>query len=117
RASTAGGSARKMSALSPAVQGAIRSEATAKYVGWVSVGLAALGLWLALPPVTLRSPAVPFVLAVLAAFGGAWTAARGERKLGWGAVAAAGICAVLAYGATRSSLAHLDGALTTPSRP
>ena len=106
-----------MSALSPAVQGAIRSEATAKYVGWVSVGLAALGLWLALPPVTLRSPAVPFVLEALAALGGAWTAARGERKLGWGAVAAAGICAVLAYGATRSSLAHLDGAFTTTSGP
>ncbi|HEY7602627.1 MAG TPA: ABC transporter permease [Gaiellaceae bacterium] len=106
-----------MSALSPAVQGAIRSEATAKYVGWASVGLAALGLWLALPPVTLRSPAVPFVLTALAALGGAWTAARGERKLGWGAVAAAGICAVIAYGATRSSVEHLDGAFTTTSGP
>jgi len=106
-----------MSALSPAVQGAIRSEATVKYVGWVSVGLAAIGLWLALPPVTLRSPAVPFVLTALAALGGAWTAARGDRKLGWGAVAAAGICALLAYGATRSSVAHLDGAFTTTSGP
>ena len=30
-------------------------------------------------------------------------------------MAAAGICALLAYGATRSSLAHLDGAFTTTS--
>ena len=106
-----------MSALSPAVQGAIRSEATVRYVGWTSVGLAALGLWIALPPVEIRSPVAPFVLEALAALGGAWTAARGERKLGWGAVAAAGICALLAYGATRSSVAHLDGAFTTTSGP
>jgi ABC-type uncharacterized transport system permease subunit len=106
-----------MSALSPAVQGAIRSEATARYVGWVSVGLAALGLWLALPPVELRSPGVPLVLEALAALGGAWTAARGERKLGWGATGAAGICALLVYGATQSSVAHLDGAFTTTSGP
>jgi ABC-type uncharacterized transport system permease subunit len=106
-----------VSTLAPAVQGAIRSEATAKYVGLTSVGLAFLGLWLALPPVELRSPVVPFVLVVAAALGGAWTAARGERKLGWGAVAAAGICALLAYGATESSVAHLDGAYTTTSGP
>ena len=106
-----------MSALSPAVQGAIRSEATVKYVGWTSVGLAAIGLWIALPPIEVRSPVASFVLEAIAALGGAWTAARGERKLGWGAVAAAGICALLAYGATRSSVAHLDGAFTTTSGP
>jgi general nucleoside transport system permease protein len=106
-----------VSTLAPAVQGAIRSEATVKYVGWTSVGLAFLGLWLALPPVELRSPVGPFVLEVAAALGGAWTAARGERKLGWGAVAAAGVCALLAYGATESSVAHLDGAYTTTSGP
>jgi ABC-type uncharacterized transport system permease subunit len=104
-----------MTALAPSVQGAVRSEATAKYVGWASVGLAALGLWLALPPVTLRSPVLPFVLESIAALGAAWTAARGERKLGWGGVAVAGICALLAYGATLSSVAHLDGAYTTTS--
>jgi ABC-type uncharacterized transport system permease subunit len=106
-----------MTALAPSVQGAIRSEATVKYVGWTSVGLAALGLWLALPPVELRSPVVPFVLEAIAALGGAWVAARGERKLGWGAVGAAGICALLAYAATLSSVAHLDGAFTTTSGP
>jgi general nucleoside transport system permease protein len=106
-----------VSALSPAVQAAVRSEATAKYVGWASVGLAAFGLWLALPPVALRSAVVPFVLEAIAALGGAWAAARGERKLGWGAVALAGICALLAYGATLSSIAHLDGAYTTTSGP
>src|SRR5262245_44917926 len=106
-----------MTALAPSVQGAIRSEVTAKYVGWASVGLASLGFWLALPPVELRPPIVPFWLTATRALGGAWAAARGERKLGWGAVAVAGICAVLAYGATLSSVAHLDGAYTTTSGP
>ena len=106
-----------MTALSPAVQAAVRSEVAAKYVGWASVGLAAFGLWLALPPVELRSPVASFILEAAAALGGAWAAARGERKLGWGAVALAGICALLAYGATLSSVAHLDGAYTTTSGP
>jgi simple sugar transport system permease protein len=104
-----------VTALSPSVAAAVRSDVAAKYVGWASVGLAAFGLWLALPPVELRSAAVPFVLAGVAAVGGAWAAVQGERKLGWGTVALAGICALLAYGATRSSIAHLDGAYTTSS--
>jgi general nucleoside transport system permease protein len=106
-----------MTALAPSVQGAIRSEATAKYVGWASVVLAGLGLWLALPPVEVRSPVAALVLEAIAALGGAWAAARGERKLGWGAVGAAGMCALLAYAATLSSVAHLDGAFTTTSGP
>jgi simple sugar transport system permease protein len=104
-----------VSALSPAVQGAVRSESAAKYAGWTGVGLAALGLWLALPPVALRSPVGPFIITAVAASLGAWAAARGERKLGWGAVGVAGLCALLAYGATVSSIAHLDGAYTTTS--
>jgi general nucleoside transport system permease protein len=99
-----------VTALSPAVQQAVRSEAAPRWVGWSAIGLAAFGLWLALPPVMLRSPIVPFILEGTAAVCGAWVAARGERKLGWGAVGVAGVCALLAYGATVSSAAHLDGA-------
>jgi len=106
-----------VSTLAPSVQGAIRSEATVRYVGWASIGLAALGLWLVLPPVEVRSVVVPFVLQGVAALGGAWTAARGERKLGWGGVIVAGACALIAWGATLSSVAHLDGAFTTSSGP
>ena len=106
-----------MSALSPAVQGAIRSEATARYVAWTGIGLSALGLWIALPPVELRSPVTPFILTGIAAALGAWAAARGEQKLGWVTVGVAGLCALLAYGATVSSVAHLDGAFTSTSGP
>jgi general nucleoside transport system permease protein len=104
-----------LTALSPAVQQAVRSESVPRWVGWGASGLAAFGLWLALPPVELRSPVVPFILEGIAAVAGAWAAARGERKIGWGAVGVAGICALLAWGATESSVAHLDGALTTSS--
>jgi general nucleoside transport system permease protein len=104
-----------VTALAPTVQQAVTSERAVRWTGWTGIGLAAVGLWLALPPVELRSPVVPFVLTAIGAAAGAWAAARGERKLGWGCVAAAGICALLAWGATESSKAHLDGALTTSS--
>jgi general nucleoside transport system permease protein len=104
-----------VTALSPAVQQSVRSGSATRWVGWGAIALAGLGLWLALPPVGLRSPVVPFVLEGIAGVAGAWTAARGARRLGWGAVAFAGICALLAWGATRSSVAHLDGAQTTSS--
>src|SRR4029079_1710495 len=113
-----GGNGRRdvvVSALAPAVQQAIRSESTVRWACWAGIALSALGLWLVLPPVTLRSPVTSFILIAIGAACGAWAAARGETKLGWGGVAVAGICALLAYGATQSSLAHLDGALTTSS--
>jgi simple sugar transport system permease protein len=84
-------------------------------VGWGAIGLALFGLWLALPPAMLRSPVVPFVLEGVAAVCGAWVAARGERKIGWGAVGAAGLCALIAWAATQSSVGHLDGSQTTSS--
>jgi simple sugar transport system permease protein len=106
-----------MTALSPTVQQAIRSESAVRWTGWIGIGLSALGLWLALPPVELRSPVTSFILVAIGAACGAWAAARGETKLGWGGVAVAGLCALLAWGATESSKAHLDGALTTSSGP
>ena len=54
--------AAAVSTLSPAVQTAVRSEASAKYVAWAGAGLAVVGLWLALPPVELRSPVTSFIL-------------------------------------------------------
>ena len=104
-----------VSALSPTVQQAIRSEAAVRRTCWAGIALLRSGSGSPCRRSTLRSPVTTFVLVAIGAACGAWAAARGERKLGWGAVAVAGICALLAYGATQSSLAHLDGALTTSS--
>jgi ABC-type uncharacterized transport system permease subunit len=106
-----------VTSLAPAVTQAVRSAARVKWAGWSAVGLAAFGLWLVLPPVEVRSAGVCFAIEAVAAAAGAWVAARGERKLGWGAVGVAGICALLGYGATLSSVAHLDGALLSDSGP
>jgi ABC-type uncharacterized transport system permease subunit len=94
-----------------------RSIVTARWIGWAAIGTAALGLWLTLPPVELRSPVYSFMLCGLAAFVGVLVARAGELKIGWAAVVAAGACALLGWAATRSSVAHLDGAFTTPSGP
>jgi simple sugar transport system permease protein len=93
----------------------LRRAATPKYVGWAAIFLAAFGLWIALPPVMARNAVWPLVVCGIAAAVGVWVALQGERKLGWGAVVVAGICAVLGYGATLSSVTHLDGAQLSDS--
>jgi len=91
------------------------STTTLRWIAWGSIGLAGFGLWLMLPPVEVRSPVWVFLIEALAAIGGATTAGLGLRKLGWSTVGVAGICLLLGWGATQSSVGHLDGALTTSS--
>jgi general nucleoside transport system permease protein len=74
---------------------------TARQVGWAGVALGVLAWFLALPPALLRSPVPSLALAAGAIGAGAWTVRRGERRLGWGAVAAGVIGAVGAVAATR----------------
>ncbi|MES1248951.1 MAG: ABC transporter permease [Actinomycetota bacterium] len=71
------------------------SERTAKLVGAGGIGLAVLGYWLTLPPVAISSPVVPIVFAVVAAAAGAATITFGQRRLGWGAIAAGGLAVAL----------------------
>jgi general nucleoside transport system permease protein len=94
-----------------------RRMVTPKYAAWGAIFLAGFGLWIVLPPVELRSAVWPFVLGGIAAAVGVWAARQGERKLGWGAVGFAVICAVLGYGATQSSVGKLDGAHLTEAGP
>jgi ABC-type uncharacterized transport system permease subunit len=106
-----------MSALSASPTEAVRWAVAPRRAAWGAIAIAALGLWLALPPAELRSTVWPLVLGGVAAAAGVWVVLQGERKIGWGAVVAAGICVVLGWGATQSSIAHLDGAYTTSSGP
>jgi general nucleoside transport system permease protein len=61
----------------------------------------------AIPPVDARSPAVPVVLGILALAGGLWAVTRGQRRIGWGAVASGVIGLGLGVLATRSSTGNL----------
>jgi general nucleoside transport system permease protein len=93
----------------------LRRAATPKYVGWAALFLGVFGLWIALPPIMARSALWPLLVCGVAAAIGVLVALRGERKLGWGAVVVAVICGVIGYGATLSSVGHLDGAQLSDS--
>jgi simple sugar transport system permease protein len=72
----------------------------------VAVGFAAA--LVALPPVTVRSPAVPVVLGLVALTLGVGSWIRGERRIAGFAVAAGVLGFVIGYLATRSSVEKLD---------
>jgi ABC-type uncharacterized transport system permease subunit len=80
----------------------------AKAFGVAAVVLALLAFWLAVPPVTARSLAVPLVVALVALALGAWTTWRGERRLGIIAMALALMLGALGIAATHSSVSNLE---------
>jgi simple sugar transport system permease protein len=76
--------------------------------GWAGLALGFLAFFVAVPPLTIRSP-IPTVLLGLAGVAAAVLALRGgERKLGWGAAAVAvgGIAGGIA--ATESGVSNLE---------
>ena len=74
-------------------------------IAGVVAGIAAC--WVALPPVTARSLVLPVVLGVIAAALGVWTIRAGERRLGWGAVAAALLGVVGGIASTQAATGNL----------
>jgi simple sugar transport system permease protein len=74
----------------------------------VGIGIGVLAFWIALPPVTSRSVAVPVVLGAAAVAIGAWTYWQGKRRLGAGAFATGVLGALMGYFATRTAVSHLD---------
>jgi general nucleoside transport system permease protein len=70
--------------------------------------LGVFACFLALPPIAERSILWPVLVGVAAAMLGLWTAVRGRRRLGWGAVAAGLIGLALGILATRSGVGKLN---------
>jgi ABC-type uncharacterized transport system permease subunit len=86
---------------------------TSSRIGIAGVSLAALGVWLMLPPlgddVRAHSDAVtviPAALGVLAAAAGIWTLTRGQVRWGWGAILAGVAGVVLGLAAARGSMSQ-----------
>ena len=79
-----------------------------KTIGIIGIVLGALAFWLALPPLTSRSAALPIVFGILAVAAGIWTFSRDERRVGGGAIAAGLLGIAFGVLATRSSSTHLD---------
>jgi general nucleoside transport system permease protein len=85
---------------------------TARNVGIIGIALGAVAFWVALPPLTVRSIAIPAALGIAAVACGIWAVTRGERRVGWGAVASGLIGIGGGAFATRASTVHLDDVIT-----
>ena len=77
-------------------------------IGIAGIGAGILALWLALPPVTVRTPPGPVALGVVAVAAGIWAFARGERRLGGGAAAAGVIGIAGALAAMQAQTSNLS---------
>ncbi len=84
-----------------------RAYASAKVAGWVSVALAVLAFFIAVPPLHVRSIVPVALLAVFGLMAGAIAVGGGEKRLGWCGVVASlgGFAGGLA--ATLSGVGHL----------
>jgi general nucleoside transport system permease protein len=85
-----------------------RAGPAPKPVGWVGVALGAIAWYIALPPLTVRTPVPSLVLALAAVTAGALAVRGGERRLGWGAVAAGVLGGAGAVAATESGVGNLE---------
>jgi simple sugar transport system permease protein len=93
------------------------AAALARFVSPRAVGIAALVLgifaaFVAIPPISARQVVWPILVGIVGALFGVFTAMRGRRRLGWGAVALSLIGIGLGILATNSSTANLDTVFT-----
>ncbi|HEY2355769.1 MAG TPA: ABC transporter permease [Gaiellaceae bacterium] len=80
----------------------------ARLTGAIGIVLGALAAFLAIPPIEVRTIMWSILVGIVAVMLGIWTVTRGQRRVGWGAVAAGIIGIGLGILATRSSVANLD---------
>jgi general nucleoside transport system permease protein len=81
-------------------------------LAWGGIALGVIAWYLALPPILVRTPVPSLVLGVAAIVAGGYAVSRGEKRLGWGAVAAGVIGGAGAIAATQSGTAHLEDVVT-----
>jgi len=84
----------------------------ARPVAWAGIALGLVAWYIALPPILTRTPVPSLVLGAAAVGAGAWATRRGERRAGWGAIAAGVIGTAGAWAATRSGTGHLEDVVT-----
>jgi general nucleoside transport system permease protein len=87
----------------------LERETLARWLAWSGVALGVLAFYLALPPVTARSPLVPIVVGGIGVVAGGIALREGAgRRLGIGAMAAGVLGIGLGVLATRSEVASLE---------
>jgi ABC-type uncharacterized transport system permease subunit len=92
----------------PAADSRAAAPVMVRRAGWAGVALGFLAFFVAVPPLTVRAAAVPIALGVLALVAAGIAVRGGERRLGWGAVAAGVLGAVGGVAATRSGVGNLE---------
>jgi ABC-type uncharacterized transport system permease subunit len=81
---------------------------TAVRAGWAGVALGVIAWFIALPPILVRSPVPTVLIALGAVAAGAIAVRGGEKRLGWGAVAAGVVGAAGGIAATQSGVTNLE---------
>jgi ABC-type uncharacterized transport system permease subunit len=84
----------------------------ARALGIVSIALGVLAFWVALPPLTVQSPAVPVVLGVGGVAAGLWSWRQGKTRLGWTGVCIALLGMLCGLLATRAAVGNLEVVIT-----
>jgi len=77
-------------------------------VGWLGIALGFLAFFVAIPPLTIRSPIPTIIVGAAALAAAAWAIRGGEKRLGWGAYAAAVVGIAGGIAATQSGVANLE---------
>jgi simple sugar transport system permease protein len=91
------------------------SPAVARAAATFGIALGILAFWLALPPVAARSVAVPILIGVAAIALGLWAASQGDRRPGWGAVAAGLLGMTGGILAMHAAVPHLNAVIIWPT--
>jgi ABC-type uncharacterized transport system permease subunit len=81
---------------------------TAARVGWAGIALGFLAFFVAVPPLTIRSPIPTVVLGLAGLAAGVWALRGGEKRLGWGAIAVAVVGVAGGIAATESGVTNLE---------
>ena len=94
--------------MSTSVAAGRRMAVSAKTVAWAGIVLGALAAYVALPPLTLRTPVPSLLLAAAGVAAGIYAAREGEKRLGWVAVGVAVLGGIGAIMAVKSGEANLE---------
>jgi len=89
-----------------------RSALSPRTVAWAAIAVGIVAWFITLPPALVRTAVPSIVLGVAAVGAGAWVIGQGEKRLGWGAIAAGVIGGAGAIAATRSGTGHLEDVVT-----
>jgi general nucleoside transport system permease protein len=79
-----------------------------RQVGWAAVAAGFLAFFVAVPPLTVRTPALPIALGLIGFCLGFWSLAGGEKRHGWGGIAAAVVGMAGGIAATQSGVGNLE---------